>query len=442
MFESLSQKFESFFKTIKGQGKFSEKNISDISQKLKLTLLEADVHFKVAKTFVENVTQSALGKKVHESLTPAQHYIQIVHEELTCTLGSETSEINLHVKPPLVILVVGLQGSGKTTTCGKLAKFLREEKKRSPYLASLDIYRPAAIDQLKFLAEQLKCPFYPSSSDQKPLAIAKEALSQAQKIGYDTVILDTAGRLHVDEFLMNELKEIKSAIEPHEILLVADIMTGQEALRMAQRFNELLELSGMILTKTEGDAHGGAALSMKTITGKPIKFMGTGEKLEDFKPFHPDRMSRSILQMGDVLTLVEKAQKVFESQKGDELTQKLRRNDFTLQDFKDQIKQVQKLGSLTEVLGMIPGAGKLLKSVPAGVDPQKEVKKVTAIIDSMTPKEREIPEILNGHRRLRIAKGSGTQVSDVNRLLKQFLEAKKMMKKISRFGMRNPLGHF
>ncbi len=442
MFESLSQKFESFFKTIKGQGKFSEKNIEEISQKLKLTLLEADVHFKVAKAFVENVTQSALGKKVHESLTPAQHYIQIVHEELTRILGSETSDINLHVKPPLVILVVGLQGSGKTTTCGKLAKFLREEKKRSPYLASLDVYRPAAIDQLKLLADQLKCPMYPSSTDQKPVALAKEALAQAQKVGYDTLILDTAGRLHGDEVLMNELKEIKDLLHPHEILLVADIMTGQEALRMAQRFNELLELSGMILTKTEGDARGGAALSMKYMTGKPIKFVGTGEKLEDFKPFHPDRMSRSILQMSDVLTLVEKAQKVFFGQKEEDLHRKLSRNDFTLQDFKDQLGKLQKLGSFSEVLGMIPGAGKLLKSVPQGIDPQKEVKKVTAIIDSMTPKERAYPDILNGRRRLRIAQGSGTQAADVNRLLKQFLEAKKMMKKISRFGMRNPLGTF
>ena len=442
MFDALSSKLEAFIKNIKGQGHFTPKNIEEIAQKLKMTLLEAAVHFKVAKAFVDDVTQKSLGQKVHESLTPAQHYLKIVHEELVEFLGSKTQEINFHVKPPLIILMVGLQGSGKTTTSSKLAHYLVHEKKRSPYLVPADVYRPAAIEQLKILSSQLKISCFNSSVSMLPLEICRVSFLEAQRMGLDTVIIDTAGRLQMDHELMNELLKIKQEIHPHEILLVADSMTGQEAVRIAQGFHEKLNLTGIILTKADGDAKGGAALSMKQMTGCPIRFLGVGEKLQDLELFYPDRMASRILQMGDMLTLIEKTQKMVDVESATKLQKKIQKNDFTLDDFKAQMGQIQKLGSLQDVLGMIPGGNKLLKAVPAQIDPQKEAKKVMAIIDSMTPRERNDIEILNGSRKLRIAKGSGTEVSEINRFLKQFMEAKKMMKRMSKFGMKHPFGLF
>jgi len=439
MFETLSDKFESFFKKLKGHGKLSEKNISEVSQKLRMTLLEADVNFKVAKYFVTEIEKEAIGQKVHESLTPAQHYIKIVHAKLIDLLGKDVATLNFRVTPPLVILVCGLQGSGKTTTCGKLAKLLKEKYDRNPFLVPADVYRPAAKDQLKTVARHVGVECFDSSEMQDAVEICKKALSVAQTQGRDTVILDTAGRLHIDESLMQELKEIKSNLETHETLLVADAMTGQEAVRIAGAFHEALQLTGLILSKMDGDARGGAALSMKHVTQVPIKFIGMGEKMEALETFYPDRMCNRILQMGDMMTLIEKSQEVFDEAAAQKLEKKIRKNEFTLEDFRDQMKQMQKMGSVSDILKMIPGAGKLTRAMDSGVNMDKELKKSQAIIDSMTPKERRNVEILNGSRRLRIARGSGTQVQDVNRFMKQFTQAKKMMKKMSTFGNKLPL---
>ena len=440
MFETLSEKLESFFKSIRGQAKFSEKNIHDLSQKLKMTLLEADVNFKVAKIFIERVSASAIGKKVHESLTPQQHYIEIVCNELTTLLGGATAEIDARQKP-LIILMVGLQGSGKTTTSAKLAKYIELEKKRSVLLVSTDIYRPAAMDQLKILAQQIKIPCYDSKPSDHPLDICRLALAEANQRGSDAIIIDTAGRLQIDQELMNELAHIKDFVHPHEILLVADAMTGQEAIRIASGFHEKLGLTGIVLSKFDSDSRGGAALSMKYITGQPIKFVGTGEKIAALEVFHPDRMARRILNMGDMLTLIERAKKVHEQELNKKEAVELKKESFGLEDFKEQIQKMNKIGSFQDLIGMIPGANKMMGKMGEALPQEQveqEMKKTVAIINSMTPKERCYVEILNGSRKLRIAKGSGVQVSDVNKLIKQYLEARKMMKRMSKFGNRVP----
>lgn len=434
MFNLLSDKLESFFKNLRSGGRLTEKNIEEVSQKLRLTLLEADVYFKVAREFVDRVTASAIGSQVHEKLSPHDHYIDIVRQELTAVIGGETSEIDLRVKPPLIILLVGLQGSGKTTTAVKLAKYLRDEKGRSPFLVSTDIYRPAAIEQLKIFGARQDFDSFEVLPSQTPVEICLGALGEADRRGFDTIIFDSAGRLHIDEPMMRELKTMCEVLSPHEILLVADAMLGQQAVRVAADFDQKLGLTGIVLTKLDADARGGAALSMKMITGKPIKFVSFGEKADQFDLFHPDRMARRILKMGDLLTLIERAKKSVDSEKSHELEKKIRRSEFTIEDFRNQIREVEKLGTFSEILKLIPGGEKMMGTIPPSFDPKKEFKRQSAIIDSMTPQERENIDVLNGRRRLRIAMGSGTEVSQVNKLIKQFLEAKKMMKKMSRFG--------
>lgn len=433
MFNILSDKLESFFKNLRSGGRLTEKNIGEVSQKLRLTLLEADVYFKVAREFVDRVTARAVGSQVHEKLSPHDHYIDIVRQELTSVLGGETSEIDLRVKPPLIILLVGLQGSGKTTTAVKLAKYLRDEKGRRPFLVSTDIYRPAAIEQLKIFGARQDFDSFEVLSSQTPIEICRGALSEADRRGFNTIIFDSAGRLHIDEPMMQELKAMRDLLLPHEILLVADAMLGQQAVRVAADFDKI-GLTGIVLTKLDADARGGAALSMKMMTGKPVKFVSLGEKVDQFDLFHPDRMARRILKMGDLLTLIERAKKSADSHKSRELEKKIRRSEFTIEDFRNQIREVEKLGSFAEIFRLIPGGEKMMGTVPPSFDPKKEFKRQSAIIDSMTPQERENIDVLNGRRRLRIANGSGTQVSQVNQLIKRFLEAKKMMKKMSGFG--------
>ncbi len=399
-----------------------------------MALLEADVNFKVAKEFCDAVADKAVGQDVLKSLTPDQQIIKIVHSELVELLGGQAAELDFRVAPPLVIMVVGLQGSGKTTTVGKLGRMLKSEKKKKPLLVPADVYRPAAIEQLKTLGSQLNIEVYPSDSTMDPVEIAKESLDYASQRGFDALILDTAGRLQIDTELMNELREISLTVEPHEILLVADAMTGQEALNVAKGFDEALEIDGLILTKLDGDARGGAALSMRQVTGRPIKFVGTGEKLDALEIFHPDRMASRILGMGDVLTLIEKAQKEVNLEETAQLQKKFAKNEFGLDDFLAQLKMIKKMGSISSLASMIPGMGKIAKNVDSE-EADRELKKVEAIILSMTPEERQKQSIINGSRRKRIARGSGTRVEDVNRLLKQTLEMKKMMKKVSSLGL-------
>lgn len=434
MFETLSDRLDSFFKNLRREGRLTEKNIAEVSQKLRLTLLEADVYFKVAKEFVDQVTTLAVGQKVHEKLSPHEHYIDIVRQELTALLGGETSEINLRVKPPLTILLIGLQGSGKTTTAVKLAKYFRDEKRRSPLLVSVDVYRPAAIEQLKIFSAEVNLRSLEVISSQSPLDICRAALKEAEVSGFDTLIFDSAGRFQMDEPMMEELKNIRDFLLPHEILLVADAALGQQAVAVATDFDRQLNISGLILTKLDADSRGGAALSMKKMTGKPIKFVGFGEKVDRFDLFHPDRMARRILKMGDMLTLIERAKKSVDIEKSAGLERRIERGEFTLRDFRDQIREVEKIGSWSEILKLIPGGEKMMSGIPNPPDPQNEFKKVNAIMDSMTLQERENIGVLNGKRRLRIANGSGTTVSQVNKLVKQFLDAKKMMKKIPKFG--------
>ncbi|RJQ84945.1 MAG: signal recognition particle protein [Desulfobacteraceae bacterium] len=434
MFDSLSEKLDAVFKRLKGHGTLTEKNISEGLREVRMALLEADVHFKVVKQFVADIKERALGKEVMSSLTPGQQVIKIVNEELTRLMGGRHEELNLSGTHPVPIMLVGLQGSGKTTTAGKLAVMLRKSG-RKPYLVPADVYRPAAITQLQKLGGQLDVPVFDSHTDMAPVDICQKARVAAQKIGCDTVLLDTAGRLHIDETLMNELKAIKAAVRPADILLVADAMTGQDAVNMASSFDEALDLGGVVLTKMDGDARGGAALSIKSITGKPIKFIGVGEKLNDLEAFHPDRMSSRILGMGDVLTMIEKAQAVVDAKQAAEIEKKLRKNEFTLEDFRDQMVQIRKMGSLTDLLGMIPGLGKLKQMKNVEVD-ESELTHIEAIINSMTPHERRQYSIINGSRRRRIAMGSGTTVQDVNRLLKNYTQVMKMMKKFNKGGMR------
>lgn len=439
MFDTLSTKLESAFKKIRGRGSLSASDIEATMKEVRMALLEADVNFKVAKDFCDRVATQAVGEEILKSLTPDQMIIKLVQNELTETMGAEASEVDTHVAPPLIIMLVGLQGSGKTTTAGKLARFLRDERKRNPLLVPADVYRKAAIDQLQTVGRQLNVEVFSTTTEEDPVDIAKRAEAHAKNSGFDTVIIDTAGRLQIDSDLMSELQEMSEAIEPHEILLVADAMTGQEAVNVAQGFDEALDLDGLILTKLDGDARGGAALSMKAVTGKPVKFIGVGEKSEALEVFHPDRMASRILGMGDVLSLIEKASKEVEVEEAMKLQKKMAKNEFTFEDFLQQLKMMKRLGSVSGLLGMIPGMGKLAKQV----DPEaaeKEMKKTEAIILSMTLGERRNPKIINGSRRKRIAHGSGVRVQDVNQLLKQFAQMRKMMKSFSKMGLGGMMG--
>ena len=429
MFENLTDRLEGVFKKLRGHGILTEENIKEAMREVRMALLEADVNFKVAKEFVASVTEKAIGREVSQKLSPGQQVIKIVHEELVTLLGGSTEQIRLDGKQPVIIMMAGLQGSGKTTTSGKLARMLKE-KGRSPYLVPADIYRPAAIEQLQVLGNRLDIPVHPSTTEMKPTAICNQAITEAKAQGYDTLIIDTAGRLHVDETMMEELKEVQASIEPSEILFVADSMTGQDAVTVAEKFNSDLEITGVVLTKMEGDARGGAALSIKSVTGKPIKFVGIGEALDALEVFHPDRVASRILGMGDVLTLIEKAEAVVDKKKADKLAKKLKKSQFTLEDFLDQIQQIKKMGSLEQIMGMIPGINKLKQLKDAPKPDEKELGKTEAIIRSMTLKERRDHRIINASRRQRIANGSGTSVADVNRVLKSYSAMLKMMKKI------------
>jgi len=432
MFESLTDRLNSVFKKVTGRGRLSEKNIQDALKEVRLALLEADVNYKVVKELVEGIRERAVGQEVMESLTPGQQLIKIVNEELTRLMGNTSEGIKFIGKTPHALMLVGLQGSGKTTTAAKLARYLRKQG-RHPYLVPADIYRPAAVEQLKKLGSQIDVPVHPTALDRKPEDICIEALSNAGRAGSDVLIIDTAGRLHIDQELMAELVRIKEKINPAEILLVADAMTGQDAVNVAKDFNEKLDISGIILTKMEGDARGGAALSIRAVTGKPIKFIGVGEKIDALESFHPDRMASQILGMGDVLSLIEKAQEKIDENEAIKLEKKLRRNEFDLEDFRAQLKQIKKLGSLEQILNMLPGMGQLKKLKGFSPD-EKELVKVEAIINSMTREERRQYKIMNGSRKRRIAKGSGTTVQDVNRLLKNFAQSKKMMEQFTKKG--------
>jgi len=400
-----------------------------------MALLEADVHYRVVKKFIADIKGRALGQEVMSSLTPGQQVIKIVNDELTRLMGSNHEDLNLSGVKPVSIMLVGLQGSGKTTTCGKIAVFLRD-KGQKPYLVPADVYRPAAIDQLTKLGKQINIPVFPSTLEMNPVRICRDARAIAQKEGYDTLLLDTAGRLHIDEELMAELVNIKDVLKPSDTLLVADAMTGQDAVNIAKSFDDALGIGGVVLTKMDGDARGGAALSIKAITNKPIKFIGVGEKLIDLEPFHPDRMSSSILGMGDVLTLIEKTQSMVDEKKAAELEKKLRKSQFTLEDFRDQMVQIRKMGSISDLLKMIPGVGNSKQLKNLKVD-DRELVRVEAMINSMTTQERHKHTIINGNRRKRIAKGSGTRVQDVNRLLKNYTQVMKMMKKFNKGGMQS-----
>jgi signal recognition particle subunit SRP54 len=440
MFDRLTDKLTAVFKKLKGHGKLTEAQVEAALREVRLALLEADVHYKVTKSFIESIKVRAVGEEVMRSLTPAQQVIKIVNEELTGLLGGESPRLDLGGKPPVAVMLVGLQGSGKTTTAAKLARRLKSQG-RQPYLAPADVQRPAAIEQLKRLAADIGVDIYPTQPDQNPVAIANAAMEAAYTAGHDIVILDTAGRLHIDTALMDELKAIKAKTEPKEILLVADAMTGQDAVQVAQKFHDLLRLTGVILTKMEGDARGGAALSMRAVIGQPIKFLGVGEKLDALEVFHPDRLSSRILGMGDVLTLIEKAQETFDADQARALEKKLRKEGFTLEDFRDQLRQIKKMGTMEQLLDMIPGLGrnKALKDLKPD---DRELKRVEAIINSMTPKERADHLIINGSRRRRIALGSGTTVQDVNRLLKNFATTQKMIKQMTQGGKKGKRSFF
>ncbi|MRR57019.1 MAG: signal recognition particle protein [Deltaproteobacteria bacterium] len=439
MFESLSDKLDHIFKKLRGHGVMTEENIKDALREVRLVLLEADVNFKVVKDFIERVRERAVGAQVLQSLAPGQQVIKIVHDELISLMGGgEDNSLDLAAKPPVPIMLVGLQGSGKTTTCGKLAKYLKAQRRR-PLLVPADVYRPAAIEQLKTLGEQLSLEVFASRTDQDPVDICRDALRYAELSGFDTVIFDTAGRLQIDDTLMEELVRIKAAVDPREILLVADAMTGQEAVNVATGFDARLDLTGVILTKLDGDAKGGAALSIKAVTGKHVKFVGLGEKLDALDVFHADRLVSRILGMGDVLTLIEKAQSSIDLKDAEKLQQKLKKNQYDLEDFKNQLQQMKKMGSLESIMGMIPGMGKMMKQMQGAQPSEKELKRIEAIIDSMTREERSNPSILNGSRRLRISRGSGTTVQEVNQLLKRFAEALKLVRHLQKIGPKGML---
>ena len=428
MFQNLTEKLANAFKKFKNKGKLTEADVREGMREVKLALLEADVNFKVVKDFIKSVTERAVGTEVLESLLPAQQIVKIVNEELIKLMGSETPKINISPKPPTVIMMVGLQGAGKTTHAGKIANMYKQ-KSKNPLLVACDVYRPAAVEQLKIVGESVNIPVFTMGTKISPVEIAKAGVEHAKKNGHDMVLIDTAGRLHIDEELMEELVNIKKSVTPMEILLVVDAMTGQDAVNVAKTFNDLLDITGVVLTKMDGDTRGGAALSVKYITGKPIKFIGMGEKLDAIELFHPDRMASRILGMGDILSLIEKAEAAYDEKNAREMEKKIREQTFTLEDFLVQMRQLKKMGNLDQLLGMMPGMNTgALKN--AQID-EHQMAKIEAMILSMTKEERMRPELINGSRRKRIANGSGTTVEDLNKLLKQFDQMKKMMKQFS-----------
>ncbi|HHQ0833419.1 TPA: signal recognition particle protein [Listeria innocua] len=444
-FEGLAGRLQETMNKIRGKGKVNEADVKEMMREVRLALLEADVNFKVVKQFIKTVSERAVGADVMKRLTPGQQVIKIVQEELTSLMGGEESKIGTADRPPTVIMMVGLQGAGKTTTSGKLANLLRKKYNRKPLLVAADIYRPAAIKQLETLGKQLDMPVFSLGDQVSPVEIAKQAIAKAKEEHLDYVIIDTAGRLHIDETLMDELKQVKEIASPTEILLVVDSMTGQDAVNVAQSFNEQLEITGVVLTKLDGDTRGGAALSIRSVTGKPIKFVATGEKMEAIETFHPDRMASRILGMGDVLSLIEKAQTDVDAEKMKAMEQKMKDNSMTLDDFLDQLQQVKQMGPLDELLKMMPGANKMKGLDNMQVD-DKQLGHIEAIIKSMTKNEKDNPDIINASRRKRIARGSGRPIQEINRLLKQFAEMKKMMKQMTGGGKgkkgKNPFGNF
>ncbi|EAF9170510.1 signal recognition particle protein [Listeria monocytogenes] len=444
-FEGLAGRLQETMNKIRGKGKVNEADVKEMMREVRLALLEADVNFKVVKQFIKTVSERAVGADVMKSLTPGQQVIKIVQEELTSLMGGEESKIGTADRPPTVIMMVGLQGAGKTTTSGKLANLLRKKYNRKPLLVAADIYRPAAIKQLETLGKQLDMPVFSLGDQVSPVEIAKQAIAKAKEEHLDYVIIDTAGRLHIDETLMDELKQVKEIATPTEILLVVDSMTGQDAVNVAQSFNEQLEITGVVLTKLDGDTRGGAALSIRSVTGKPIKFIATGEKMEALETFHPDRMASRILGMGDVLSLIEKAQTDVDTEKMKAMEQKMKDNSMTLDDFLEQLQQVKQMGPLDELLKMMPAANKMKGLDNMNVD-DKQLGHIEAIIKSMTKNEKDNPDIINASRRKRIARGSGRPVQEINRLLKQFGEMKKMMKQMTGGGKgkkgKNPFGNF
>ena len=427
MFENLGDRLERSFKILKGEGKITEINVAETLKDVRKALLDADVNYKVAKTFTDTVKQKALGQNVLTAVKPSQLMVKIVHDELATLMGGETAELNLTQKPS-IILMSGLQGSGKTTFSGKLARMLKTKKNRRPLLVACDVYRPAAIEQLRVLSEQIGVPMYSEPDSKDPVSIAQHAIAEAKAKSYDPVIVDTAGRLAVDEEMMNEIAAIKEGIQPDEILFVVDSMTGQDAVNTAKEFNDRLDFTGVVLTKLDGDTRGGAALSIRTVVNKPIKFVGTGEKLEAIDQFHPERMADRILGMGDIVSLVERAQEQYDEAEAKRLQKKIQKNQFDFNDFMGQIAQIKKMGNLKDLAAMIPGVGKALKDID--ID-DNAFKSIEAIIHSMTPQERTHPELLNSSRRQRIAKGSGTDIQEVNRLIKQFDQMRKMMKTVT-----------
>ncbi len=429
MFETLTEKLDGIFKKLTRRGRLDEENIQEALKEIRMALLEADVNFRVVKDFIEDVRLRAVGQEVLDSITPGQQVVKIVHGRLVELLGGESSFINLSGQIPAPVMLVGLQGSGKTTTTVKLARHLGTAGRRV-CVVSTDVYRPAAMEQLRVLAERTGVGLFRGDPGQDPVAIAAEAVAYAKGRGYEAVLVDTAGRLHIDAEMMEELRRMKQRIRPSEILLVADTMTGQDAVRVAAKFNDMLGIDGVVMTKMDGDARGGAALSLRAVTGRPVKFVGVGEKIDALEAFHPDRMASRILGMGDILSLVEKAQATVDEKQAREMERKLRENDFTLEDFRSQLLQVRKMGSLQDLLGMVPGFKKIKDLKDAAPD-EKEIVRIVAIIDSMTPQERRHVQIIDGRRRRRIAAGSGTAVQDVNRLLKQFLDMRKLMKRFA-----------
>ncbi|MDF2534934.1 MAG: signal recognition particle protein [Bacillales bacterium] len=429
-FEGLSERLQKTINKITGKGKLNEQDVKDMMREVKLALLEADVNFKVVKDFVAKVQERAIGQEIMKSLTPGQMVVKIVQEELTELMGGTNSRIAANIKPPTVVMMVGLQGAGKTTTTGKLALLLRKKYNRKPLLVAADIYRPAAISQLETLGKQLSMPVFSLGDKVSPVEIARQAIVKAKEEHLDYVLIDTAGRLHIDETLMNELKEIKEVTNPTEIFLVVDSMTGQVAVDVAKSFNDLLDITGVVLTKLDGDTRGGAALSIRSVAEKPIKFVGMGEKMDALEEFHPERMASRILGMGDVLSLIEKAQADFDEDEARKLQKKMTTNKFDLEDFLGQIQQIRKMGPLGDIMKMLPGAGKMKGLADAQID-EKHMNRIEAIIRSMTKKERENPDLMNARRKIRVAQGSGTSVPDVNRLLKQFEDMKKMMKQMT-----------
>jgi signal recognition particle subunit SRP54 len=426
VFDALSDRFDGIFKRLRGRGKLTDRDIDEVAREIRVALLEADVNVTVVKSFISRVKERSRGANVAKSLTPAQQVIKIVHEELVTTLGGATGKLAMSPKPPTVVMLAGLQGSGKTTAAGKLARHIEREG-RKPLLVAADLQRPAAVEQLRVLGERINVPVYSEQSN--PIRVAKNARKEADRTGRNVIILDTAGRLQIDAALMDELRRVRNAVKPDDTLLVVDAMTGQEAVNVAEAFNDAVGLDGVILTKIDGDARGGAALSVKEVVGKPILFAGTGEKLDDFEPFHPDRMASRILGMGDMLTLIEKAEATFEKEEAEKAEEKLRKGQFTLEDFLDQMQQVRKMGPLQNIVGMLPGLPKEARQ--AQID-ESQLGRIEAIIRSMTPEERRNPTVINGSRRLRIARGSGTTTGDVNAMLKQFKMVQQMMRSVAK----------